>query len=178
MCGYSGLTKVGERYRASKDHGLIRCAETVITVSPSSGEDLWLKLKLLDPIEIPSTNRRGIDIDGQSLLPVPRTNSNSATHLSKDVNEVLTDLIRVQWRIKEMLPKFLSALLERYEKHVMVLAEVVQRSAVLRVVFKPRWLLFVGKGLALLVCSSTDDYGNISILKPTTSRQTASGLTR
>lgn len=125
----------------------------MITVSSTAGDDLWWKLKLLDAtIEVPP-RRSGIDFDGQSLLFMQRQNSSSVTHLSKDVNEVLTDLIRVQWRIKEMLPQFLSRLLGRYEKYIIRLADVVQSYAFLRIAFKPRLVLLAGKGLVVLVGS-------------------------
>jgi len=122
----------------------------VITVSSTAGDGLWWKLKLLDSIDIPM-RKGGIDFDGQSLLLMQRRNLSSVSHLSKDTNDVLTDLIRVQWRIKEMLPQTLSSLLGRYEKYVISFAGVVQSYAVLRIAFKPRWVLLVAKGLAALV---------------------------
>jgi len=131
--------------------GMLICIGTVITVSASSAEDLWLKLKLFDPVEIPHGRMRRVDTDVTSLLLMTRTNSTSVEHLSKDVNEVLTDLIRVQWKIQKMVPGYLRDLLERYEPHVIHLADVVQSSAILRIAFKPRWIVLMGKSLALLV---------------------------
>lgn len=136
--------------------------DTVITASPSSsGEDLWLKLKLADLVQAVPLRGRGVDIDGTSLLMMARTNSNSVTHLSGDVNEVLTDLIRVQWRIKQMLPKFLGKMMKKYERHIIVFADLVQRHRILRVAFKPRWFFLVGKGLVLLVLIKPLSVANI-----------------
>jgi hypothetical protein len=50
-----------------------------------------------------------------------------------------------------MVPGYLRDLLERYERHVIPLADVVQRYAILRIAFKPRWIVLMGKSLALLV---------------------------
>ncbi|KAF8542042.1 cora-like Mg2+ transporter protein-domain-containing protein [Trichophaea hybrida] len=122
---------------------------TVITASPASAEELWLKIKLFDPVEIPR-RRMGVETDTASLVMMARSSSTSISHLSKDVNEVLTDLIRVQWRIKQMVPAYLTHLLVRYERHVIRLADVVQTYAILRIAFKPRWIVLMGKSLALL----------------------------
>jgi hypothetical protein len=122
----------------------------VITVSSSAGEDLWLKLKLFNPVDV-AVPRRSLELDGMSLLLVTRTNSNSVVQLSKHVNTRITDLIRVQWHIKGMVPGYLKYLLEKYEEHVIRLATWVQSYAVLRVAFKPRWIIIMGKSLALLV---------------------------
>ncbi|CCX30075.1 Similar to hypothetical protein ACLA_018460 [Aspergillus clavatus NRRL 1]; acc. no. XP_001268568 [Pyronema omphalodes CBS 100304] len=124
-------------------------AGTVITVSSSSGEDLWLKLKLFNPVDV-AVPRRSLELDGMSLLLVTRTNSNSVVQLSKHVNTRITDLIRLQWHIKGMVPGYLKYLFEKYEEHVIRLATWVQSYAVLRVAFKPRWIIIMGKSLALL----------------------------